>query len=91
VDHVPPVLTLYSRPGCHLCDEARAILAPLCRALGLTLHEANIENDPALTERYGWSIPVAALDGDDVLAWPFTRATARHVLLARLRRLTAPD
>ena len=81
-----PVVTIYSRPGCHLCEQARAILASLCRELDLELHEQNIESDTLLAERYADTIPVVALDGDDLLAWPFTRATARIALGAHLAR-----
>lgn len=51
-------VTLYSRPGCHLCEEAKAAIAPLLRELGATLCEVNIDEDVALKERYGWDIPV---------------------------------
>lgn len=84
-------LTLYTRPGCHLCVEARAILAPLCRELGLTLAEVIIDGDALLTARYGTRIPVAALAGEDVLAWPFTRAAARQALVARVQRQPFAD
>ena len=83
-----PAVTLYSRPGCHLCEQTRAILSPLCRELGLELREQSIESDAALTERYADAIPVAVLDGDELLAWPFTRATARVTLAARTGRIS---
>ena len=51
-------VTLYTRPGCHLCEEAKVAIAPLLREFGAALREINIENDPALEERYGWEIPV---------------------------------
>ena len=54
----PRDVTLYSRPGCHLCEEAKAAIAPLLRELGATLREVNIDEDAALKERYGWDIPV---------------------------------
>lgn len=81
-----PVLTLYTRPGCHLCEQARAILARLCSSLALTLHEQDIDADPAFTARYGTMVPVAALAGEDVLFWPFTYSSARQVLAARAAR-----
>ena len=80
-----PVLTLYTRPGCHLCDQAHAILARLCGEFGLQLDEQNIADDPVLLARYEHRIPVAALAGEEVLAWPFTRLSARQALMARLR------
>jgi glutaredoxin len=51
-------VTLYTRPGCHLCDEAKAAIAPLLREFGAVLREVNIEEDDILEERYGWDIPV---------------------------------
>ncbi|HUC55219.1 MAG TPA: glutaredoxin family protein [Candidatus Cybelea sp.] len=54
----PREVTLYTRPGCHLCDEAKSAIAPLLREFGATLREVNIDNDPVLKERYGWDIPV---------------------------------
>lgn len=54
-------VTLYTRPGCHLCDEAKLAIAPVLREFGATLREVNIENDPVLEERYGVDIPVIFL------------------------------
>ena len=51
-------VTLYSRPGCHLCEAAKAAIDPLLAEFGATLHEISIEGDAVLTERYGWDIPV---------------------------------
>jgi glutaredoxin len=51
-------VTLYTRPGCHLCDEAKAAIAPLLREFALVLREVNIDKDAVLEERYGWDIPV---------------------------------
>jgi hypothetical protein len=54
----PREVTLYTRLGCHLCDEAKAAIAPLLSEFGIVLHEVNIENDLVLEERYGSDIPV---------------------------------
>jgi len=54
----PRDVTLYTRPGCHLCDEAKSAIAPLLREFGAALREVNIDADPVLKERYGWDIPV---------------------------------
>jgi glutaredoxin len=54
----PREVTLYTRPGCHLCEEAKAAIAPLLREFGASLCEVNIDNDAVLEERYGWDIPV---------------------------------
>jgi len=54
----PLEVTLYTRPGCHLCEEAKAVMEPLLVEFGAKLREVNIEGDVMLTERYGWDIPV---------------------------------
>jgi glutaredoxin len=54
----PREVTLYTRPGCHLCEEAKAAMAPLLREFGASLREVNIEGDAVLEGRYGWDIPV---------------------------------
>lgn len=52
------LLTLYSRPGCHLCDEMKQQIAPLVRRYGAILREVNIDADPALRARYNEEVPV---------------------------------
>lgn len=54
----PREVTLYTRPGCHLCEEAKAAIAPLLREFGATLREVNVDGHPALKERYGLDVPV---------------------------------
>lgn len=54
----PLEVTLYTRPGCHLCEDAKAAIAPLLREFNATLREVNIDQDAALAERFGWDIPV---------------------------------
>ncbi len=57
------VVSIYTRPGCHLCDEAKAaILASGCGG-EFTLEEINIDEDPELRERYGYDIPVVFING----------------------------
>jgi glutaredoxin len=57
----PLDVTLYTRPGCHLCDEAKALMAPLLQRAGATLFEVNIDADPVLRQRYDWDVPVIFL------------------------------
>ena len=54
---------LYSRPGCHLCDEMKEEIAKANCAELYTLKEINIENDPVLLARYKFDIPVVLIDG----------------------------
>lgn len=59
-------LALYSRPGCHLCDDMAAALQPLLDAAGARMSIINIDADPQLREQFDWRIPVLALDGEIV-------------------------
>ena len=60
------IVTLYSRPGCHLCDEAREALERVRAQAPFTLEEVDIETDDALHARYLERIPVVALDGEEL-------------------------
>jgi glutaredoxin len=57
----PLDVTLYTRTGCHLCEEAKVAIEPLLREFGANLREVNIDEDKTLTERYGLDIPVLFL------------------------------
>lgn len=57
----PLEITLYTREGCHLCDEARVAIAPLLREFGATLREVDIDDDPVLHDRYTNDVPVIFL------------------------------
>jgi hypothetical protein len=58
-----PRVTLYGREGCHLCDDARAVVEEVCAELGESWTEVDIDTDPALQDRYGEEIPVTLVDG----------------------------
>jgi glutaredoxin len=74
-------VTLYGRPGCHLCDEARAALQRLRARFGFALEEVDITTDDALHRRYLERIPVIALDGEELFDFFVDEA----VLANRLR------
>ena len=57
----PREITLYTREGCHLCDEARVAITPLLGKLGATLREVDIDDDPILHDRYTNAVPVIFL------------------------------
>jgi glutaredoxin len=59
-------VTLYGRPGCHLCDDARAALQRVRATHPFHLHEVDIEADDALLRRYLERIPVVTLDGEEL-------------------------
>ena len=56
-------LTLYSRPGCHLCDDMNAIVDRVARSVPLNVDIVDISTDPQLEARYGVEIPVLLIEG----------------------------
>ena len=57
---------VYSRPGCHLCDEAKAAIEKSNCSDHFTLEEVNIESDDELLRKYRYDIPVVTIDGEEV-------------------------
>lgn len=70
-----PRVTVYSRQGCHLCDDALSLLV----RHGLMPHVVDIDADPALRERYTECVPVVEIDGQERF-----RGRVNEVLLRRL-------
>jgi glutaredoxin len=78
-------VTLFTRPGCHLCEEARQqILAAGCTE-DYTLEEVNIDSHPALKSLYGTDIPVVAINGLEAFRHRLTSEDFRR----KLQSLTA--
>lgn len=68
---------LYSTPGCHLCEIAWDLLAPLINYLPVRLEEVDIAECDELIERYGVRIPVLKFsDYEEELSWPFDSTQA---------------
>ena len=67
-------LTLYSRPGCHLCEEMKAVIARVIGDRGpeVRLDEIDISTDADLEARYGIEIPVLLLNGKKVAKYRVT-------------------
>jgi glutaredoxin len=72
---------LYSRPGCHLCEDAADLLERLARRIPIALIEINILSDIDLYERYKHSIPVVAIDGGPTLAAPIRAEELERLLI----------
>ena len=62
-------ITLYTREGCHLCDDAKAVLDRVREQTGEGYTEVDISTDPDLTADYGDRIPVVLLDGKEHGYW----------------------
>jgi hypothetical protein len=73
-------VTLYSRPGCHLCDDAREVITRVCADLGETWVEVDIESDPDLEDRFGEEIPVTFVDSRQHDFWRVDEARLRAAL-----------
>ena len=74
-------VVLYARPGCHLCDDARAVIEAARAEVAFVFEEIDIESDDALVRDYGLRIPVVAVDGDEL----FEISVEPNALLAAVR------
>lgn len=75
------LVTLYGKPGCHLCDDARAIITEVCAELGESFDEVDITTSEELMRRYGEQIPVTFVDGEQHDFWRVDRARLRAALV----------
>lgn len=76
-----PEVILYTRPGCHLCDDAYAVLDQVRTEFGFTIQIVNIDDDSELIREFGEQIPVVRIDGTIRF-----RGRVNRVLLTRLLR-----
>ena len=74
-------VVLYSRPGCHLCEDARAMLERARGRRAFALEEIDIESDEALLRRYLERIPVIAVDGEEAFELLVDESALRERLL----------
>jgi glutaredoxin len=58
-----PRVRMYGREGCHLCEDARAVIARVCADVGEAYEVVDVDTDPALREEYGEEVPVTLVDG----------------------------
>lgn len=62
--HLPMTkVVIYSKPDCHLCEEAKVVIQSAGCSTRFTLEEVNIESDPELKRRYRYDIPVITING----------------------------
>jgi hypothetical protein len=66
-------LVLLSRTGCHLCDDARTVVAAVADELGVGWDERDVDGDAALADEYGDRVPVVLLDGAEHSYWRVSR------------------
>ena len=77
---IPPV-TLYTRAGCHLCDDAKAVLDEVRRELPFALDVVDIDGDAALRARYTDEVPVITVGGRKAFKYHVTAEALRAKLL----------
>ncbi len=75
-------ITLYIGSACHLCSEAKDVIAPVLQELGWACSTVNITNNADLVSLYGVRIPVIKTPGGVEKGWPFTAGQVRRLLLA---------
>jgi glutaredoxin len=74
-------VVLYGRPGCCLCDDARAVLERVRARVAFTLAERNIEQDDVLHRAYLERIPVVTIDGEEAFELFVDEAALEAALL----------
>jgi hypothetical protein len=79
------VITLLSRPGCHLCDDARAVIASVAAELGVPWQERDITASESDLRAYGDMIPVTLIDGAQHDFWRVSEQRLRAALAAPSR------
>lgn len=75
-----PRVLLLGRANCHLCDEARSVIARVSDELGVTWQERDIDDDPDLVARYSDQVPVTFVDGSRHDFWRVDETRLRHAL-----------
>jgi glutaredoxin len=78
-----PTITIYGKPGCHLCDDARAAVRRATVTRAVRVEEVDVTLDPSLHARYGERIPVVVLDGEEL----FEFQVDEGILQSRLDRV----
>ena len=78
----PVTLTLYTRPGCHLCDEMKEIVLPVAVEYGCAVDQVDISADAQLEAEFGQEIPVLLVNGRKAFKYRVSEREIRR----RLRR-----
>ncbi len=77
------LLTIYSRPGCHLCDVMKDVVRHVGASVPLTIEEIDISTDAELERLYGMEIPVLFVAGKKVAKYRITEQQLRKMLAER--------
>ena len=74
-------LQLYTRPGCHLCEEMEQLLEELGPGLGIEVEQRRVDDDPSLAARWGDEVPVLTLDGREICRYWLDLAALKEALV----------
>jgi Glutaredoxin-like domain (DUF836) len=77
------ILTVYSRPGCHLCDEMMAVIERVVHGTAWTVEAIDISTDVELEARYGLEIPVLLVGGRKAAKYRVSEVELTRILTAR--------
>jgi hypothetical protein len=77
-------LSLYTRPGCHLCEEMKEVVRRIAEDVPLQLNEIDISGNTHLEQRYGTEIPVLLVEGSKVAKYRIAEGELRRALQARM-------
>ena len=78
----PIRIDIYSRPGCHLCDEAKAAIEPFRERYAVVLRTINVESSADLENRYGSDIPIVLVNGEEAFRHRVDRTELERKLKA---------
>ena len=76
-------LTLYSKPGCHLCDEMKHVIDAVAARVPLAVEVVDISTDADLLDRYGLEIPVLLIDGKKAAKYRIGESELEEILRGR--------
>ncbi|WP_189875868.1 glutaredoxin family protein [Streptomyces bluensis] len=74
------LVTLIRKPGCHLCDDAHAVIEKVCGELGVPWEQKDITQDEELYRTYWEQIPVVLVDGQQHTFWRVNEQRLRKAL-----------
>ncbi|WP_371578094.1 glutaredoxin family protein [Streptomyces sp. NBC_01314] len=77
------LVTLIGKPGCHLCDDAEAVIGKVCGELGVPWEKKDITEDAELHQQYWEQIPVVLVDGAQHTFWRVNEERLRKALAQR--------
>lgn len=76
----PPDVVLVTKPQCHLCEDARAVVERVTASLGLRWREQSVTDAPELLERFAEELPVLMIDGVQRDFWTIDEERLRRLL-----------